>query len=340
MRRFVLLAAVLTLLAPVPAEAAKPARSWAQPEIRLVVSRGLMAQSVATFQPNAPLTQTALSELVSGLTVDEPDAAVQPSTAANVTIAQLDAQLVRALGLGDEASSFYRAAATAGTRPPARFGTEVVARLLGLRKNHEAPHDDLERLPSDPATRAEAAYSAAQILRFSGRELKQVEESAAAFELPELTPWQRRILTTAFGRIGFPYVWGGESDTRQSAFGLQATGGFDCSGFAWRVFKLQAYPGGAPLAQTLRGRTAAAMAGEVGPRRRIRFARLAPADLVFFADGGPRAKATAVDHMGIYIGNGWMINSSRYGVALAPLDGWYARRFAWGRRPILEAGLS
>ena len=131
-----------------------------------------------------------------------------------------------------------------GTRPPARFGTEVVARLLGLRKNHEAPQDALERLPSDPATRAEAAYSAAQILRFSGWELHQVEDSAAAFELPELTLWQRRILTTAFGRIGFPYVWGGESDTRVSPFGLQASGGFDCSGFAWRVFKRQAGPGG------------------------------------------------------------------------------------------------
>lgn len=339
MRRFVLLTGVLILLAPAPAEAAKPARSWAQPEIKLVVSRGLMAESVATFQPNAPLTQTALTELVSGLTEGEPQVVAAGSTA-QVTIAQLDAQLVRALGLGDEASSFYRAAATAGTRPPARFGTEVVARLLGLRKNHLAPDDDLERLPSDPATRAEAAYSAAKILRFSGWELKQVEESAVSFELPELTPWQRRILTTAFGRIGFPYVWGGESDTRQSPFGLQASGGFDCSGFAWRVFKLQAYPGGAPLARMLRGRTAAAMAGEVGPRRRIPFARLAPADLVFFADGGPRAKPAAVDHMGINVGNGWMINSSRYGVALAPLDGWYARRFAWGRRPILEAGLS
>jgi cell wall-associated NlpC family hydrolase len=338
MRRLVLLSAFLVLLAPAPAEAAKPARSWAQPEIKLVVSRGLMAESVATFQPNALLTQTALSELVSGLTEDEPQA-VAVRSSAQVTIAQLDAQLVRALGLGDEASSFYRAAAAAGTRPPARFGTEVVARLLGLRKNHLAPNDDLERLPSDPATRAEAAYSAAQILRFSGWELQQVEQNAASFELPELTPWQRRILTTAFGRIGFPYVWGGESDTRQSPFGPQASGGFDCSGFAWRVFKLQAYPGGAPLGQTLRGRTAAAMAGEVGPRRRIPLARLAPADLVFFADGGPRAKPSAVDHMGINVGNGWMINSSRYGVALAPLDGWYGRRFAWGRRPIVEAGL-
>ncbi|MGH2922044.1 MAG: hypothetical protein ACRDKU_08270, partial [Gaiellaceae bacterium] len=228
MRRFVVLVVFLTLLAPAPAEAAAPARSWAQAEIKLVVSQGLMAESVATFRPNAPLTQRALSELIAGLTDDEAQAPAPTSqSSAQVTIAQLDAQLVRALGVGEEASSFYRAAAAAGTRPPARFGTEVVARLLGLRKNHEAPHDHLERLPSDPATRAEAAYSAAKILRFSGWELRQVEEAALTFELPALTPWQRRILTTAFGRIGFPYVWGGESDFRVSPFGLQASGGFD-----------------------------------------------------------------------------------------------------------------
>lgn len=338
MRRFILLAAVLPLLAPAPA-AATPPRSWADAEIRLVVSQGLMAESVATFRPNAPLTQSALSELTSGLMEREPEAR-SASANARVTMAQLDAQLVRALGLGEEASTFYRAAAAAGTRPPARFGTEAVARLLGLRKNHEAPHDHLERLPSDTATRAEAAYSAAKILRFSGWELRAVESAAPTFQLPELTPWQRKILTTAFSRIGFPYVWGGESDVRLSPFGLQLSGGFDCSGFAWRVFKLQTYPGGAQLAQTLRGRTAAAMAGEVGPRRRIAFGRLAPADLLFFANGGPRVRPAAVDHMGINVGNGWMIHSSRYGVALAPLEGWYVRRFAWGRRPLLEAGLS
>jgi hypothetical protein len=35
-----------------------------------------------------------------------------------------------------------------------------------------------------------------------------------------------------------------------------------------------------------------------------------------------------------------MIHSSRYGVALAPVAGWYAERFAWGRRPLAEAGLA
>ena len=43
--------------------------------------------------------------------------------------------------------------------------------------------------------------------------------------------------------------------------------------------------------------------------------------------------------MGIYVGNGWFIHSSEYGVALARLDGWYAKEFAWGRRPLAEAGL-
>jgi cell wall-associated NlpC family hydrolase len=43
--------------------------------------------------------------------------------------------------------------------------------------------------------------------------------------------------------------------------------------------------------------------------------------------------------VGIYLGNGWFIHSSGYGVAVAQLDGWYAREFAWARRPLAEAGL-
>lgn len=337
MRRVLLVALLASVLVPASARTATPTKSWAHAEIKLVVSRGLMAGSVASFRPDAPLTQSALSDLVLGLT--ETGEQTAPRSAARVTMAQLDAQLVRALGLGDEASSFYQAAAAAGLRPPARFGTEVVARLLGFRKNHPAARDDLERLPSDPASRAEAAYSAARILRLSEWELRSVEEAAATFQLPALNPWQQKILTTAFGRIGFPYIWGGESDGRQSIYGTQPVGGFDCSGFAWRVYKLQSYAGGAKLGPVLRGRTAAAMAGEVGARRRIQPSRLAPADLVFFGQGGPSAKPAQIDHMGIYAGNGWMIHSSRYGVTLVPLTGWYSARLAWGRRPLAEAAL-
>jgi cell wall-associated NlpC family hydrolase len=340
-RRLRLLAVFVCLLAGLTAApSASPAatgRSWAQPQIRLVVSRGLMARNVASFRPNDTLTQGELSALVADLTDQPPKPAANP--AAPVTMAQLDARLVRVLELGDAASSFYDGAAAAGLRPPARFGTEVVARLLGLRTNHPTGHDDLERLPNDPAPRAEAAYSVAQLLTLSDWEKQGAEDAAATFELPTLTLWQRRVLTTAVKFIGYPYVWGGESEHPQSPYGAQPQGGFDCSGFAWRVYKLQSYPGAPQLADTLRGRTAAAMAGEVPRRQRIKPAQLAPADVMFFGPGGKRAKPAQIDHVGIYLGNGWLIISSRYGVALAPVGGWYESRLAWGRRPIVEAGL-
>ena len=60
---------------------------------------------------------------------------------------------------------------------------------------------------------------------------------------------------------------------------------------------------------------------------------------MFFGSGGRRAKPAQIDHIGLYLGNGWMIHSSRYGVALAQVGGWYDNRLAWGRRPLAEAGL-
>jgi cell wall-associated NlpC family hydrolase len=302
-----------------------------------VVEHGLMARSVTSFRPNDPLTQGELSDLVATLTQGAPRPA--PDPAAPVTMAQLDARLVRVLGLSDEAASFYDSATAAGLRPPARFGTEVVARLLGLRTNHPAGQDALERLPNDPAPRAEVAFSVARLLAVSTAEKTQIEDEAATFELPVLTTWQQRVLTTAIRFIGYPYVWGGEFERPQSPYGPQAQGGFDCSGFAWRVYKVQSYPSAPQLADTLRGRTAAAMAGEVPRRTRIKPGRLWPADLMFFGPGGPKAQPSRVDHVAIYLGNGWLIQSSRYGVDLEPLSGWYQRRLAWGRRPLAEAGL-
>jgi cell wall-associated NlpC family hydrolase len=313
-------------------------RSWAAPEIKLVTSRGLMGGDPATFRPEAPLTRGALDDLVAGLT--ELPGETSSTTGGNVTLAGLDQTLVRALDLGDDARLFYLGARNAGLRPPSRFGSEVVARLLGLRKNHEAHNDALELLPGDAATRAEAAYSAAQILRFRDWETASLEEAATEFALPEYTPWQRKVLQTAVNLIGYPYVWGGTSSGPQTLFGVSSRGGFDCSGFVWRVFKLQRYAGGEALAATIRGRTAAQMAGEVPRGKRIRFEELEPGDVMFFGRGGRRARAAAIDHAGIYLGGGWLINSSRYGVALAPVENWYADRFAWGRRPLAEAGLA
>jgi cell wall-associated NlpC family hydrolase len=339
-RRALLLVILLLACSVASLHAApKPKPSWAQAEITLVVARGLMGPDVPSFRPDDPITQAELAALLAGLT-GRP--VLQPlSPASPVTIAGLDALLVQALGLQDAAATFARSARAAGLATPSRFGTEVVARLLGLRKNHPAAVDQLERLPGDPASRAEAAYSAARILRFRGGEQEYARDAAAAFVLPALGTWQRRLLGSAFSFVGYPYVWGGESELPLGAgpYGAQPQGGFDCSGLVWRVYKFQRYPEAGALAATLRGRTTYAMSAEVPRTSRIPLEQLAPADLVFFGSRGPKSKPKEVDHMGIYVGGGWMFHSSRHGVALVPLTGHYRTRFAWARRPLVEAGL-
>jgi cell wall-associated NlpC family hydrolase len=290
------------------------------------------APTTTTVPPTTTTTPTVTTVPAAPKQVANPDRAV--------TMAQLDARLVSGLGLGKAASEFAAGARAAGLQVPSRFGAEVVARLLGLRFNHPASDDALELRPNDPATRAEAAYSAAQILTFSGWESSAIQSLADSFALPELTDWQKQILTTAFSRIGMPYIWGGTSDGRETEFGITSRGGYDCSGFVWRVYKLQSYANEGSLASVLRGRTTYQMSGEVPRSQRIGLAALQPADVIFFGDKGPRSRPAQVGHMGIYVGNGWFVHSSGYGVALARLDGWYAREFAWARRPLAEAGLS
>jgi cell wall-associated NlpC family hydrolase len=337
-RRLAYVCALVMLLTLSPAyAAAKPGTSWAQAELKTVVAAGIMAKEAAA-RPDDPLTRGELETIVAGLTHTQ--AVVPASTSsAKVTLAVLDARLTDALGLTDSAKLFTQAARTAGLTPPSRFGTEAVARLLGLRTNHPAALDALELSPGQPATHAEAAYSAARILKLSERDAQGVQGLAASFVLPALTPWQKQVLTTAVRFIGYPYVWGGASEFTESPFGPQVHGGFDCSGFVWRVYKVEQYADGGTLPDMLQGRTTYAMAGEVPAAQRIPFAKLQPADVLFFGANGPKSKPAQVDHMGVYLGNGWFIHSSSYGVAVTTLSGWYGKRFAWGRRPLAEAGL-
>ncbi len=81
------------------------------------------------------------------------------------------------------------------------------------------------------------------------------------------------------------------------------------------------------------------MSGEVPRAKRVAADKLIAADVLFFGHG-PSSKPSAVGHTGIYLGNGWFIHSSGQGVTIAPFDGWYRGSFAWGRRPLHEAGLA
>jgi cell wall-associated NlpC family hydrolase len=312
------------------------ALNWARPQINVVVENGLMGPSVAEFRPNAPLTRGELGYALAVLTGQQ-QVVVDPDRA--VTLAGLDAALVKATGLRPAARRFQQVAAGAGLAPPGRFGNEVVARLLYLRLNHPASADNLELRPQDQATRAEAAYSLARVLALSQWDKDRVSSLAGSFSLPAFGDWPKKVLTRAVRFVGYPYIWGGTSEFQQVTFGVTSRGGFDCSGFVWRVYKLQAFPGGGRLPTVLRGRTTYQMSGEVPKSARIAIDHLRPADVVFFGANGPRSTPSEVDHMGIYVGRNWVIHSSSQGVTLVPLEGWYRDRFAWARRPLREAGL-
>jgi cell wall-associated NlpC family hydrolase len=253
--------------------------------------------------------------------------AVAPAQA--VSIKQLDAALVGYLRLGDAARAIQGTLVRAGLNPPANTGSEAVARMLGLRLNHPAGQDALELRPNQAATRAEAAWSFAQVLRLDSWATDRVRSAAAAFSLPTLTTWQQTLLTTAIHYVGYPYVWGGTSPAS----------GFDCSGFVWRVVKLTPYAGEGTLADVLRGRTTYQMSGEVPRNKQVPAKALQPADVMFFGAHGPTSKPSEVDHAALYLGNGWIVQSSGQGVTLLPFEGWYTRTFAWARRPLQEAGL-
>jgi cell wall-associated NlpC family hydrolase len=350
-RLFVVLGCILGLVAPtaalagsvpspppLPQPPGSAQSSWAEPQIEVVVAAGLMASSPGEFRPDDPLTKGELADLLAALG-GPPAAAPDPSLP--VKLRELDAALVKVLGLGPQAAQVYRSLAAAGLKPPARAGTEVVARLLGLRLNHPQAQEGLELGPVDPVSRAETAFSVARVLQLrEAGTAPSLVSNLSTLVVPELSDWQRQVLARAVRFIGFPYIWGGTSEKPQAPFGVTVPGGFDCSGFVWRVYKLQPFAGAPQLASTLHGRTTYVMSGEVPATERIGFDAIEPGDVLFFGDKGPNSKPSQVGHMGIYLGGGWFVHSGSHGVGVSPLEGWYATQFAWARRPLAEAGLA
>ncbi len=101
--------------------------------------------------------------------------------------------------------------------------------------------------------------------------------------------------------LGTPYVWGGT-----------APSGFDCSGFTQYVFEHF----GINLSRTSEEQFAEGIS--------VPSNQLSMGDLVFFSTYGPGAT-----HVGIYIGNGTMIDAQDNGVSIDHVFGYY-----WGVRYI------
>ena len=319
----------LALLAPAGAAAKSySAANWDLAAQRLVVKAGLMTEAPGGgFAGASPLTPQAASQAMAALSARSATAPVAVQSNARITVTRFDALMVSQLGLGAVAAHVERAAKAAGLMPPGYFGSEVIARYLGLRYNHPAGEDSLELYPSDQITRAEAAHSLAVAFEAGEWQAQSARETFEAFTLPHYTAAQLQVLRIAVSKIGMPYVWAGTSDGTED--GLEH-GGYDCSGFAWRVYKLSGLQSGAAI----RGRTAAEQAGEIPKSARIPLSGVQPADLLFFGAAHFDAKATEanITHEGIALSGEWAIHSSSQGVYVLPLDsGWLASSFAWAR---------
>ena len=342
------------------AAAAVSAASWDSAQQRQVLADGLMSENAGSFSGAGQLSGAQANAAMAALVLMLPSTSVKPTapgepgaseestvptptsvpvpppapvahTAQNpVTVVTLDRMFVEELGLASVAAHVQQTAAAVGLDPPSYFGTEVVARFLELRYEHPVGAQRLDLFPDQPITRAEAAWSLARVIDLNAWDVTGAREALSAFELPQMTAPQRRALGIAVSRIGYPYVWGGTTDN--TADGLEH-GGFDCSGFAWRVYKVS----GLPWGKQIRGRTAAEQAGEIPRSQRLSIEQLAPGDLLFFGSAHFNSKATErnIIHEGIYLGEGWVIHSSGQGVYVLPLTGsWLGSSFAWGRRVI------
>jgi len=328
MRRLSLFLAAAAVLTAAPNAHAATRADWNLSEQEDVVDAAVLERlDDGRFHGERPLTGAQMTAALGALT-EEP--AVASSSAATVSVTAFDARLVAQLGLSDVAARVQDVARGAGLHPPRTFGTEVVARFLGLRTNHPAEDEALELYPWEPITRAEAAHSFAVALD-NGWAVESARAQLGAFSLPAYGAAAKRALRVAVSKIGMPYVWGGETDRVSSTFGYQAHGGYDCSGFVWRTFKQSGQPAGARIG----GRTAAQMAGEIRKGERLRLDEIRPGDLVFFGEASFGGKATeaGVDHVGIALSEHWMIHSSAQGVYVSSLDDeWRQARFTWARR--------
>lgn len=132
-------------------------------------------------------------------------------------------------------------------------------------------------------------------------------------ELLDTDPAFAALMEEANKYVGFPYVWGG-SNPRTS---------FDCSGFVSWVFT--------ETGVSNTGRKGATGLYKLCTEVAAEDAR--PGDLVFFK-GTMGPDVPGVTHVGIYVGNGWMIHcGDPIGYADLTQGNWPKRFFAFGRLP-------
>jgi hypothetical protein len=357
------------LAAPSVAHAASPAPSdvsatfWARPQIVWAAGNAWVGDRADhTFAPGAMASRYTASRVLAlanqqinhvAIWSDPYDQAVKAGwLSANggpwgtINQFQFDAGVVRMLGLAGTAAHLQAALTDGGgwhPPVPGSFGVEQVARAVGARYNVPFGADNWETWPSTTLRRANLAVQAFQLAHLpSYWKYSATQLNSIIGKLPLYPPLKRAALGLAFAYSAAPYVWGGISPQPQNLFGLPAAGGFDCSGFVWWVLKLHTYTasdGTWSGNSAIPWRTTYDMASHVPVPKRIAYANLRPGDILFWSSApkGIYTVGSTVYHTGIYLGNGWTINSHGDGAGvtinyMGPGAGWYHDAFAFGWR--------
>jgi len=340
-----------------------PSSFWAQSQIAWTVKRGWMTPRTPThFGVAHTVSRLTAARVLADLDFQQtgtPVAAdpytqavaagwIGPGTGASQTITQLqfDHGVVRVLGLESAAKTMSTLHTSTGWRPPLSvgFGVEQMVRAVGARINAPEGSDQWELWPNNTLLRANLAAEAYQLGHLSSWAIASAQaKTAIVSAMPTWTPLKRAVLGFALHYAGAPYVWGGTSPNPQTEFGANVAGGFDCSGFVWWVMRDQTYTAGG---NTWSGssaigqlRTTYQMSQSVKVADRIPRGNLHPGDVLFwsFAPNGVHTSWRTIYHTGIYLGNGWTINShgSGDGVTVDYMGlgaGWYHDAFAFGWR--------
>jgi cell wall-associated NlpC family hydrolase len=226
---------------------------------------------------------------------------------ATATPAEPAPQAGAARTAGVAAAPVLAPAAVAPATTPVRPATFGIVGITAVAKPKPAPVPRPVRATPERSVEPSARTSAREqrASRSSARAARSTTRAATAARRAATTPPARAslapaasgVVAIARGLLGIPYVYGGTTPA-----------GFDCSGFTSYVFR----QAGISLPRTASAQKAASTPVS-NPR---------PGDLVFF--GSP------VHHVGIYTGNGMMIDSPRTGKSTAERPIWTSN-VAYGR---------
>ncbi|MDD5448288.1 MAG: NlpC/P60 family protein, partial [Actinomycetota bacterium] len=238
-----------------------------------------------------------------------PDGSFKPS--ADVTTIEALGGLVSGLRFQDEMANLRALYSRAPTYAP----QSVIANDLKLK------YSDTLTKPLDYYPRGEMAFSLQQTDKLSDYRRAYIGNTFDWVHCQ--APWVGKLRSTAmdaaFSKIGYPYVWGGESDLE---------GGYDCSGLVYYVLHgVLGYP--------MKRNSNDQAKDDRYPR--VKREDLLAGDLVFFYKSGGRESQT-IGHAGLYIGQNLFIHSTggNAGVSVDSLSGYWEENFAWARRVIAE----